>query len=139
VPVTKVVRVALARRRSARRPRDAVAEAYAELTGWASDAGIGRRGAETPAAYARRMNGQFADDAQPLEELTELYVAAEYAPREPEGDDASSARKLARSARGKLAGRLGWRRRVGAVLSPRSLIPPQRQPREHVGSGSGRR
>jgi transglutaminase-like putative cysteine protease len=139
VPAAKVVRVALARRRAARRPRDAVAGAYDELTGWASDAGIGRRGAETPAAYAKRMSGQFAADAGPLEELTELYVTAEYAPREPAGEDASAARKLARSARGRLAGRLGWRRRVGAVLSPRSLIPPQRPRREHAASGSARR
>jgi TgpA N-terminal domain/Transglutaminase-like superfamily len=133
VPATKLVRVVLARRRAARRPRDAVAEAYDELAGWASDAGIGRRGAETPSAYARRMTGQFADDARPLEDLTELYVAAEYAPAEPGGDDAAAARRLARAARGRLAGRLGWRRRLGAVLSPRSLIPPQQ--RERVGAG----
>jgi transglutaminase-like putative cysteine protease len=132
-PVAKLVRVVVARRRKERRPRDAVAEAYDELTGWASDAGIGRRGAETPSAYVRRMTGQFADDARPLEDLTELYVTAEYAPGEPAGDDAASARRLARRARGRLAGRLGWRRRVGAVLSPRSLIAPQQ--RERAGSG----
>jgi transglutaminase-like putative cysteine protease len=132
VPATKLVRTALARRRAGRRPRDAVAEAYDELTGWAGDAGIGRRGAETPTAYARRMAGEFQEDAHPLGDLTVLYVNAEYAPREPSGDEAVEARKLARAARGRLAGRLGWRRRVGAVLSPRSLVPPQR---ERVGSG----
>jgi transglutaminase-like putative cysteine protease len=131
VPATKLVRTVLARRRAGRRPRDAVAEAYGELTGWAGDAGIGRRGAETPAAYARRMAGEFQEDAGPLGDLTELYVTAEYAPREPSGDEAAEARKLARTARGRLAGRLGWRRRAGAVLSPRSLVPPQR---ERVGS-----
>jgi transglutaminase-like putative cysteine protease len=131
VPATKLVRNVLARRRAARRPRDTVAEAYDELTGWAGDAGIGRRGAETPTAYARRMAGEFQEDARPLGELTVLYVTAEYAPREPSGVQAVEARKLARTARGKLAGRLGWRRRVGAVLSPRSLVPPQR---ERVGS-----
>jgi transglutaminase-like putative cysteine protease len=131
VPATKLVRTVLARRRAGRRPRDAVAEAYGELTGWAGDAGIGRRGAETPAAYARRMAGEFQEDAGPLGDLTELYVTAEYAPREPSGGEAAEARKLARTARGRLAGRLGWRRRVGAVLSPRSLVPPQR---ERVGS-----
>ena len=131
VPATKLVRTVLARRRAGRRPRDAVAEAYGELTAWAGDAGIGRRGAETPAAYARRMAGEFQEDAGPLGDLTELYVTAEYAPREPSGGEAVEARKLARTARGRLAGRLGWRRRVGAVLSPRSLVPPQR---ERVGS-----
>jgi hypothetical protein len=79
------------------------------------------------------MTGQFADDARPLEDLTELYVAAEYAPAEPDGDAAAAARRLGRAARGRLAGRLGWRRRLGAVLSPRSLIPPQQ--RERVGAG----
>jgi len=134
VPITKLGRTVLARRRTARRPRDAVAEAYDELTGWAGDAGIGRRGAETPSAYARRMAGEFQDDARPLGDLTELYVTAEYAPREPEDGQAAAARRLARAARRRLAGRLGWRRRVGAVLSPRSLIPPQRER-----AGSGRR
>jgi transglutaminase-like putative cysteine protease len=131
VPATKLVRNVLARRRAARRPRDTVAEAYDELTGWAGDAGIGRRGAETPTAYARRMAGEFQEDARPLGELTVLYVTSEYAPREPSGVQAVEARKLARTARGRLAGRLGWRHRVGAVLSPRSLVPPQR---ERVGS-----
>jgi hypothetical protein len=59
-------------------------------------------------------------------------VSAEYAPQEPSSGEAAQARKLARAARGRLAGRLGWRRRVGAVLSPRSLVPPPR--RERVGS-----
>lgn len=127
VPVTKLGRTVLARRRAGRRPRDAVAEAYDELTGWAGDAGIGRRGAETPSAYALRMVGEFQDDARPLGDLTRLYVTAEYAPAEPERGEAAEARKLARAARSRLAGRLGWRRRVGAVLSPRSLIPPQRE------------
>ncbi|HZD72969.1 MAG TPA: DUF3488 and transglutaminase-like domain-containing protein, partial [Actinomycetota bacterium] len=107
VPATKLVRTALARRRAGRRPRDAVAEAYNELTGWAGDAGIGRRGAETPTAYAQRMAGEFDEDARPLGELTVLYVSAEYAPGEPSGGDAAQARKLARAARGRLAGRLG--------------------------------
>ncbi len=135
VPVTKFVRTAFARRRAGRRPRDAVAEAYDELTGWAGDAGIGRRGAETETAYAQRMAGEFQEDARPLGDLTELYVTAEYAPAEPDSAEAVEARKLARAARSRLAGRLGWRRRVGAVLSPRSLIPPQR---ERVGSDAGR-
>jgi len=132
VPATKLVRTVLARRRAARRPRDAVAEAYDELTGWAGDAGIGRRGAETPSAYALRMSGEFQEDARPLGELTALYVTAEYAPAEPSSGEAAEARKLARTARSRLAGRLGWRRRVGAVLSPRSLVPPPQ--RERVGS-----
>jgi transglutaminase-like putative cysteine protease len=132
VPATKLLRTMLARRRAGRRPRDAVAEAYEELTGWAGDAGIGRRGAETPTAYARRMADEFQEDARPLGDLTELYVTAEYAPAEPSGSEAATARKLARTARGRLAGRLGWRRRVGAVLSPRSLVPPPQ--RERVGS-----
>ena len=55
VPGVKWARNVLARRRAGRRPRDAVAESYAELASWARDAGIGRRRAETPAAYARRL------------------------------------------------------------------------------------
>ena len=130
VPGTKLGRTLLARRRAGRRPRDAVAEAYDELTGWAGDAGIGRRAAETPSAYARRLAGEFEDDARPLADLTELYVTAEYAPGEPDGGEAVEARRLVRAARGRLAARLGWRRRVGAVLSPRSLVSQ----REQVGS-----
>ena len=122
VPATKLGRNAVARRRAGRRPRDVVAEAYQELTGWAGDAGIGRRAAETPHAYARRLTGEFEDDARPLADLTELYVTAEYAPGDPDGAAALQARRLARAARSRLASRLGWRRRVAAVLSPRSLV-----------------
>ena len=127
VPGVKWGRNLLARRRAGRRPRDAVAESYAELTGWARDAGIGRRGAETPAAYARRLNDAFAGDADPLVELTRLFERAEYGADEPGGDQADRARRLARSARSSLAGRLGWRRRVVATVSPRSLVGQPRR------------
>jgi transglutaminase-like putative cysteine protease len=122
VPGVKWGRNLFARRRAGRRPRDAVAESYAELTGWARDAGIGRRGAETPAAYARRLRDDFAGDADSLVELTRLFERAEYGAEEPGGDQADRARRLARSARSSLAGRLGWRRRVVATVSPRSLV-----------------
>jgi transglutaminase-like putative cysteine protease len=122
VPGVKWARNLLARRRAGRRPRDAVAESYAEVAGWARDAGIGRRRAETPAAYARRMAGDFPGDADPLVELTGLFERAEYAQREPDGDQAARARQLARSARASLGGRLGWRRRLVAAVSPRSLL-----------------
>jgi transglutaminase-like putative cysteine protease len=122
VPGVKWGRNLLARRRAGRRPRDAVAEAYAELTGWARDAGIGRRRAETPAAYAHRLHEDFAADADPLVELTRLFELAEYAPAEPADNQADRARRLARRARAGLAGRLGWRRRLLAAVSPRSLL-----------------
>jgi transglutaminase-like putative cysteine protease len=127
VPGVKWGRNLFARRRAGRRPRDAVAESYAELTGWARDAGIGRRGAETPAAYARRLQGDFAGDADPLVELTRLFERAEYGAEEPGGDQADRARRLARSARSSLAARLGWRRRVVATVSPRSLVGQPRR------------
>jgi transglutaminase-like putative cysteine protease len=122
VPAVKWARNLLARRRAGHQPRDAVAESYAELTGWARDAGIGRRRAETPAAYARRIQDDFAAAADPLVELTGLFELAEYALDEPGGDEAAAARRLARSARAGLAARLGWRRRLLAALSPRSLV-----------------
>jgi transglutaminase-like putative cysteine protease len=134
IPATKLVRNALARRRARSMPRDAVAEAYDELSDWAGDAGIGRRAAETPSAYASRMSAEFSEDAEPLSELTELYVTAEYAGAEPDGEEAVRARKLARDAHDRLAGRLGWRIRLRATLSPRSLMPPA-QPRERVVAG----
>jgi transglutaminase-like putative cysteine protease len=127
VPVVKWARNQLARRRAGHRPRDAVAESYAELTSWARDAGIGRRGPETPAAYARRLWGDFPGDADPLVELTGLFERAEYAPSEPGDDQAADARRLARSARSRLAGRIGWRRRVVATVSPRSLVGQSRR------------
>jgi transglutaminase-like putative cysteine protease len=127
VPGVKWARNLLARRRAGHRPRDAVAESYAELTTWARDAGIGRRGAETPAAYARRLSGDFDADADPLVELTGLFEQAEYAPDEPGDDQADEARRLARHARSSLAGRLGWRRRVVATVSPRSLVGQPRR------------
>ncbi|HWC43419.1 MAG TPA: DUF3488 and transglutaminase-like domain-containing protein [Actinomycetota bacterium] len=127
VPGIKWGRTLLARRRVGRRPRDAVAESYAEVTGWARDAGIGRRGAETPAAYARRLNQDFAGDADSLVELTRLFERAEYGAAEPDGDQADRARQLARSARSSLAGRLGWRRRLVATVSPRSLVGQPRR------------
>ncbi|HYN17032.1 MAG TPA: hypothetical protein VEY96_02945, partial [Actinomycetes bacterium] len=51
-----------------------------------------------------------------------LFERAEYAPAEPGADQAATARRLARSARASLAGRLGWRRRLVATVSPRSLL-----------------
>ena len=102
-----------------------MAESYAEVTSWARDAGIGRRGAETPAAYARRLRDDFAADADPLVELTGLFERAEYAAAEPESDQAHRARRLARTARSRLSGRLGWRRRLVAAVSPRSLFAPR--------------
>jgi transglutaminase-like putative cysteine protease len=125
IPAVKWSRNLLARRRAGQRPRDAVAESYTEVTSWARDAGIGRRGAETPAAYARRLRTDFADDAEELVELTGLYERAEYAAAEPDAEQAHLARRLARSARASLAGRLGWRRRLAAALSLRSLVAPR--------------
>jgi transglutaminase-like putative cysteine protease len=138
VPGVKWARNVLARRRAGRRPRDAVAESYAELAGWARDAGIGRRRAETPAAYARRMSEDYAGDADPLVELTGLFERAEYAAAEPGDDHAARARGLAGSARARLAGRLGWRRRLVATVSLRSLLGtraavPRATPREAAG------
>jgi hypothetical protein len=127
VPGIKWGRTLLARRRAGRRPRDAVAESYAEVTGWARDAGIGRRGAETPAAYARRLDEDFPGDADSLVELTRLFERAEYGAAEPDDDQADRARRLARSARSSLAGRLGWRRRLVATVSPRSLVGQPRR------------
>ncbi|HET6747763.1 MAG TPA: DUF3488 and transglutaminase-like domain-containing protein [Actinomycetes bacterium] len=125
VPAVKWGRNLLARRHAGRRPRDAVAESYTEVTSWARDAGIGRRTAESPAAYARRLRATFDDDAASLVELTGLYERAEYAAPEPGGEQAHRARRLARAARAQLAGRLGWRRRLAAALSPRSLFAPR--------------
>jgi transglutaminase-like putative cysteine protease len=139
VPTAKWTRDRLARRRAGRRPRDAVAESYTEVTRWAGDAGIGRRRAETPAAYARRMRADYADDAVPLVELTGLYELAEYGAAEPPGEQALRAGRLARAARTRLAGRIGWRRRLGAALSPRSLLAPRRPRTADLGSGAQRR
>jgi Domain of unknown function (DUF4129) len=147
VPAVKWGRNLLARRRAGRRPRDAVAESYAELTSWARDAGIGRRGAETPAAYARRLRDDFDADADPLVELTGLFERAEYGATEPGHDQAGQARQLARRARASLAGRLGWRRRLVAAVSPRSLLaaraasrePPRKAARERELVGLPRR
>jgi transglutaminase-like putative cysteine protease len=125
VPTVKGSRNLLARRRAGKRPRDTVAESYSEVTSWARDAGIGRHGAETPAAYARRLRTDYADDVRELEALTGLYERAEYAEPEPDSEQAHLARRLARSARSRLAGRLGWRRRLAAALSPRSLFAPR--------------
>jgi transglutaminase-like putative cysteine protease len=124
VPLVKAARNLLARRRTRTRPRDAVAEAYREVAAWAGDAGIGRRPAETPHAYAARLAAEYEAAAEPLDELTELYVTAEYAADGTGEREAHRARRLARAARASLAVRLGWRRRVAAVLSPRSLIAP---------------
>jgi transglutaminase-like putative cysteine protease len=124
VPLVKAARNLVARRRAARRPRDAIAEAYREVTAWADDAGIGRAPAETPDAYAARLAASYDSAAAPMDELTRLYVAAEYA-RDGAGEEsAHRARRLGRSVRAGLAARLGWRRRLAAALSPRSLLTP---------------
>jgi transglutaminase-like putative cysteine protease len=125
VPLAKAARNLVARRRALSSPRDAVAEAYQELAAWAGDAGIGRRPAETPHAYAARLAAAFPAAAAPMGELTALYVAAEYAQDGTGEQEAERARRLARAARASLAARLGARRRVLAALSPRSLLAPQ--------------
>jgi hypothetical protein len=71
------------------------------------------------------MADDFPGDADPLVELTGLFEWAEYAPREPDDGQAARARQLARSARAGLAGRLGWRRRLVAAVSLRSLLGPR--------------
>jgi hypothetical protein len=124
VPLVKAGRNLVARRRAGRRPRDAVAEAYQEVTAWADDAGIGRRPAETPDAYAARLAADYQAAGTPMDELTRLYVTAEYAPDGTSEDAAHRARRLGRSVRAALAARLGWRRRLIAALSPRSLLAP---------------
>jgi transglutaminase-like putative cysteine protease len=138
VPAGKLTRDLVARRRARRLPRDAVAAAYGEVTAWAGDAGIGRRAAETPAAYAERLRERFAADADPLAELTRLFEWAEYAPTPPAIEQALAAHRLARSARSRLGARLGWRRRAAATLSPRSLlISPDDHARPLAGAGAG--
>jgi len=139
VPAGKLGRDLVARRRARRLPRDAVAAAYGEVTAWAGDAGIGRRAAETPTAYAERIQERFAADADPLAELTRLFEWAEYAPTPPAIEQALAARRLARSARARLGARLGWRRRAAATLSPRSLLlsADTHTPRTMAGVGNG--
>jgi hypothetical protein len=68
------------------------------------------------------MAEDYAGDAGPLVELTGLFERAEYAAAEPGDDQAARARGLARSARARLARRLGWRRRLVATVSLRSLL-----------------
>jgi hypothetical protein len=125
VPSVKGVRNLVARRRAGHQPRDAVAESYTEATAWTADAGIGRRPAETPSAYASRVADLYGPEAEPLVELTGLYVTAEYAADGAGLDQAHQARRLARAARSRLARRLGWSRRLLAALSPRSLFAPR--------------
>jgi hypothetical protein len=60
----------------------------------------------------------------PMDELTRLYVAAEYGRDGTSEEAAHRARRLGRSARAALAAGLGWRRRLIAALSPRSLLAP---------------
>jgi hypothetical protein len=124
VPLVKAARNLTARRRAGNRPRDAVAEAYKEAAAWAGDAGIGRHPAETPHAYAARLAADYQSAAEPMGELTGLYVAAEYAQDGTGEQEAHRARRLSRAARARLAARLGWRRRLLAALSPRSLVAP---------------
>jgi hypothetical protein len=85
------------------------------------------------------MRADYADDAVPLVELTGLYEVAEYGAAEPPGEQALRAGRLARAARTRLAGRIGWRRRLGAALSPRSLLAPRRPRTADLGSGAQRR
>jgi hypothetical protein len=124
VPLVKAARNLVARRRAGRRPRDAVAEAYQEVTAWTDDAGIGRGRAETPAAYAVRLAAGYPAASVPLDELTRLYVAAEYGRDGTSEAAAHRARRLGRSVRAALAAGLGWRRRLIAAFSPRSLLAP---------------
>ena len=127
VPAAKAARHLVARRRAARRPRDAIAGSYMEVTDWAADAGIGRRPAETPSAYARRMAARYDGATAELAELTELYLRSEYGPAAPDPAQAHRARSLARAARRRLAAQVGWERRLLAAVSPRSLL--ERRPR----------
>jgi transglutaminase-like putative cysteine protease len=121
VPAAKGTRHLLSRRR-ARDPRAAVRDAWLALADWLGDAGYGRRPAETPARWARRVGGHFPVAAGPLASLTAGFVAAEYGQAQPPPEQAGQARELAGQARTAVAAELGWARRLRAALSLASLL-----------------
>lgn len=81
--------------RGPRRPRGPgalVRMMYLAILRLAERGGLGRRRNETPFEYRSTLRTQLPDAADDVDTLTDAYVAAAYAPREPSNDDARRAR-----------------------------------------------
>ena len=120
VPLLKGARRA-GRRRRAAGPGDAVGAAWRNLAGWLDDVGLGRRPAETPARWAGRVGAAHRSAAAPMAALTDAFVAVAYGHAEPSPDAVAQADRDAKATRAAVAAELGWRRRVRAALSLRTL------------------
>lgn len=74
-------------------PRDLVRYFYRSTLRRAAERGMGRSPAQTPYEYAARLGGALPDIEPEIGELTEAFVAAQYAPRPVSPEDASRARR----------------------------------------------
>ncbi|HKE98561.1 MAG TPA: DUF3488 and transglutaminase-like domain-containing protein [Actinomycetes bacterium] len=137
LPAAKAARRGAARAR-AREPAAAVRDAWAGLTDLALDVRAGRRPAESPGRFARRLGARFPDAAEPLERLTRVFERAVYGSRPPSAEQAGQARALAATARGRILRALGWRDRLRAGLSLRSLLHALPGPRSVWPAGAQR-
>ncbi|NTU83063.1 MAG: DUF4129 domain-containing protein [Chloroflexales bacterium] len=77
---------------------------YASTLRRAERVGLGRRRADTPYEYGARLGAQLPDSADEVDQLTEAYLAAAYAPRPTTAEEARQARGLWERLRRRLRG-----------------------------------
>ena len=130
IPTTKAVRLARARRRSARDPRGGVREAWGWLSDWADDAGMGRHPAETPSRWTERLVDEFPHTTDDARALSRSFTLAEYSAATIDAADAVEAWRLAKAVRDQIGEAIGWRRRLLALFSLRSVLGDALTPRQ---------
>lgn len=73
-------------------PRAVIRQAYRRMLTLTAERGLNHRRWETPAAFSRSLARRLPVIGTPVEQLTQSYYAARYAPEPPSTDDVGSAR-----------------------------------------------
>jgi hypothetical protein len=111
VPVVKVIRRRLSRRR-ARRPTERVLVAFTVMADRAADVGLGRRPAETLAEYRTRLQSRIPTLNGDLDALTRLTTLAAYAEDRLSEADAERAELAAKTTSKEIRGNVGLAKRT---------------------------
>lgn len=121
VPALKVLRVRRRYRRAAT-PSERTAAAFSEFLDDASELAEARASSESAIAYASRLVRSGKTGEQHCGRLALLYERAEYSARGTTAEQASEARRLARSLRQSMWRRASWWMRIRRLFSPTGLL-----------------
>jgi transglutaminase-like putative cysteine protease len=121
VPALKAMRVRRRYRRTAT-PSERTAAAFSEFLDDASELAEARAPSESAIAYASRLVRSGKTGEQHCGRLALLYERAEYSARGTTAEQASEARRLARSLRQSMWRRASWWMRLRRLFSPTGLL-----------------